>query len=434
MADSLIQLLTPSYLYHGLGGASFCPLSLLTFLPSSAGEFLDPSHPAAHVHEQAHYFQAMTTLTGLDRLSGWWRIISNVADLLTRERLRLPNDPGPAELRDLYVAYMDVQNDLSEILHITPVLSGPQRIAADDRSMAGFAVPRTDDALFFCYGAHTLQESMAMAMEVWREVDCGNYEWAARSSNHAFRYAAASETIAQTLGGRGRDLWWLTIMLCDLALDRIAPHLVFWQMLEHLRERGPGLPPFAAMPELHTELLALTHIDEVEEDRSQLLGAADHWAERGHTSGDPFDQAIGRLFERAGAGLRRRLADPTKLLHDYLTAPVASGLLDEFALPLYVSGTRLISQTEDERLRDAVMFLHLASHRAQVQLGVYNTLQCPFATVPGACDFVRVDACSTAPWTRAEEAKQACAYRYVAHSLAHAMVHADDEERSPHGY
>lgn len=61
MADSLIQLPAPPYLYHGLGGASFCPLSLLTFLPTSAGEFLDPSHPAAHVHEQAHYFQVGQT-------------------------------------------------------------------------------------------------------------------------------------------------------------------------------------------------------------------------------------------------------------------------------------------------------------------------------------------------------------------------------------
>jgi hypothetical protein len=60
------------------------------------------------------------------------------------------------------------------------------------------------------------------------------------------------------------------------------------------------------------------------------------------------------------------MADPTELPHDYLIAPVGSGLLDEFALPLYVSGMRLISQTEDERLRDAVLFLHLASHRAQV--------------------------------------------------------------------
>ena len=88
-------------------------------------------------------------------------------------------------------------------------------------------------------------------------------------------------------------------------------------MLEHLRRRGPGLPPFAAMPELHAELLALTHSDEVEEDRSQLLGAADHWAERGHTS-DPFDQAIGRLFERGrgpSSPTGRSDKAPTRLSH-----------------------------------------------------------------------------------------------------------------------
>lgn len=424
MANPLNRLPIPAYLHHGLGGASFCPLSLLGILPATTSDFLDPSHPAAHVHEQTHYFQAMTTLTGLDRLCGWWRIISNVADLMTRERLRLPTDPGPAELRDLYIAYMDVQNDLSEILRIDQPLAGPHRVSSDDRTIAGYAIPRTDDALFFCYGAHTLQESMAMAMEVWRGVDFGNYAWAAKSRDHAFRYAAASETIAQVLGVRNHDLWWLTILLCDLALDRIAPHLVFWQMLDYLRERGSGLPTFAEMPELHAELLKITHIDEVEHERAQLLDAADFWAERGRSSEDAFDQAIGRLFECSGAGLRRRLADPTALLHGYLVEPVGKGLLDEFALPLYISGNRLVSQTADGRLRDAVMFLHLASHRAQVQLGVMTTPQCPFSAVPGACDFERVDACATAPWDRAEEGGQSCVYRYVAWGLAHATLHA----------
>ena len=45
------------YLRHGVAGARFCPLSLLTFLPATTKEFVDPSGPAAHVHEQTHYFR-----------------------------------------------------------------------------------------------------------------------------------------------------------------------------------------------------------------------------------------------------------------------------------------------------------------------------------------------------------------------------------------
>jgi hypothetical protein len=90
----------------------------------------------------------MTTLTGVGRLAGWWRILSQVADFLTRERLRLPRDPDANDMRQAYAEYMDVQNDLAEILRITPVLSGPQRVFAEERNTAGFAIP--DGAVSCC--------------------------------------------------------------------------------------------------------------------------------------------------------------------------------------------------------------------------------------------------------------------------------------------
>ncbi len=98
----------------------------------------------------------MTTLSGVRRLAGWWRILSEVADYLTRERLLLPRDPEPSDMRQAYAEYMDVQNDLSEILEITPALSGPQRIAIEDRNLCSFALPDGDASAFDCYGAHTI--------------------------------------------------------------------------------------------------------------------------------------------------------------------------------------------------------------------------------------------------------------------------------------
>lgn len=410
MADDVGSSSLPAYLRHATTGARFCQLSFMTILPATVASSFDTETKAALVHEHVHFFQSVTTLSGLNAMLRWWNVVSAVSHHFSTRRV--------VDMAELIAEYDEHIERLEELSHPLPLGDADVGLTlreVDDRQVFGLTRASEAGSLFFPFGGMTLQESMAMAVEQHRGLSRPTYDKVRESPGRGFIYAAASEAIAGELG-RGDDLWWVTALLCQVALDHVSPQMAFMQGLDALASRWKSLPPATALPEAHELVRAATRHELVEEDRARLLEEATDLVDRGRRGTDPFDRAVAKLFDHIKRGTTRWYEDPVGLFDAFLFRPASSGLLDEFALPLYQAEGRLLSQTDDEDLRNAVLFLTLMSHRIQALIGRITDHRCPMLHNTG-CEWARTNECESAPWHRAAEDEQVCAYRVIESAL-----------------
>ncbi len=408
------------HLRHAGSGAWFEPITLTAGgFPTSVSEAVFDEEKLAHVHEYVHYLQATTTFFGLTRFHTLWWSMSEFSTLLTQSDDSL-------EAKQKFIARHQEKLDSLEYLAVpllldieTPIEPGPHYVDTGSRHIGVYAKSKEDYTRLFPLGAEALQESMVMALERWYGYSEDTYQLALQADDAAFYYAVGIESLRAMTGWDDETLWWLTIVLCDIALDHLLPYYAFYYGAQYLKEQYPiDKPKFEDLRVLYLVIQDAIRIDEVDEERQKLRTELEGIIKRSKASDDVFDQAFVRLLERICEGLDLRQQQPTVFVEHLLDMGSSIELLDRFHLPCYQVDERLLTLTTDEHLVNAVLFLIAQMHYLTCFVDDKKDKMCPFYNNREHCQFERVTECEQVPWKRPEKNKDACIYRFVAHRLA----------------
>lgn len=418
----MADLLAP-HLKHAGTGAWFEPLSLIAQLPSSATDIVSDEERLAHIHEYIHYLQATSTFFGISRFHSLWWSSSEFSNLLSKTQYTNEEKQHFINSHKEKISALEYLA-IPVVWDIEPTIkTGSHYVDTGERYVGVYAkyLPEEGYTRLFPLGADALQESMAMAVERYYGYSEQTYQQAKSANNSAFNYAVGTEVLREVTDWGYQDLWWLSIMLSDIALNHMLPYYAFYYGAQALKELYPKYPPSQTeLPHLYKKIKKAVHISEVEEERQKLYQELNAIIARSADSSDTFDKAFVRLLQKIREAIKLRKENPSVFVEHILGLGESLDILDKFHLPCYRVDDRLITTSTDSDLTNAILFLIAQMHYLHCFVDDEINKQCPFYENLDQCQFKRVITCQQAPWQRAaDEQGLGCISRFVSHGLGH---------------
>ncbi|NUO79195.1 hypothetical protein HUU05_03890 [candidate division KSB1 bacterium] len=379
------------------------------------------------LHEHVHYWQAISTPYGIQRLLNWMHagiVLSELAGKLSKLKIPLQKYSATAEappevaqataeiiesrrIIDYFeytaILPFNVSEDPLPPLHFTEV----DFFEDQQPHPVAFVPMKVRDAAYLCpLSGLTLQESMAQAVQNhYEQIDFETFF--ASITPATLNYAAVSYFLFHQFPDQHEQLWERVIMLCDFALNCISPNVVAHGLCSMLlkQPKVAALPPLELYALLWQEWLDIL-TESYEEVRSKLKTLL---ARTSDTSTALFS-AFHFLAEILQRALQQRFDDPEYFVRNMLAAPAE--LMAAYPLPRYFSLGQLKSMAEDRRYHDLGSMI---AFMGRILEGVVWTgdLHCRLYQTEN-CDSPQSELCAVAPWKiLPDENNTLCEFGYM---------------------
>jgi len=432
----IVRPFLAAHLAHADGDVWFDPIPLGASLPTALRDATE-EYRLKYIHEYAHFLQAVSTFLGANRMHTFFWTISDLRKLL------LACD-GKLSLLDIPAHTQQVQTKFAALDQITKdsLIEGQEEQFIADTEHEGFQQVDTGEAKFPAFlrridaarvsvspiGIKALQESMALAVERWIEpaITQGLYESIIKLENWPhFEYASVSEALRSFSNWREETIIWVTVVLCDVALDHYLPLHAFTLALAHLRNHyilaEPSIDQFA---QLHAELRTICHIDLAESERVSLIRELTRVVNLPDKDSAPSDWIFAKYFGMFLNAFSIRAQKPHAFVERllFLDASCPSDFKEFEGIPYYATKQGLLSSREDTDLVTAGLAIICMQHFSKylIGAGAQNSAvsaRCPLFEKPGVCEYAKGEHCHKQPWLAPEEDGQSCIYRFAADAL-----------------
>lgn len=415
--------------------AWFQPFSFMASLPERVRDMQSFDSAYVLLHENLHYIQSITTLSGTYRFVRFWNVYTFAAKLRIEKNVHFTN----ADIDLLQKIWRKAHNEISifdpeigvrsvDIDAGESIPTGLQYLALPDTSKAFAYVKQltNNDYRAFFYDIESLQESMAFAYEIWLGKDIPYYQVLLDSDEPAFfQYIMGLETVKEITQWKNETaIAGLTVFLADYALNHYSPSHAFINgaRLIALQYSEPEEQfDFEAMLDL---LNASLMFDEILEGIEEVNQYFTKLHERSQNSNDPFDRAVGAIVSVMIKALDKRLSDPTYFIRHILTDFGNTDFLKNFHIPLYLNNNEYVDTGIHPNRHEFVLFAHILHHRLLTIVDDQADKTCPYID-KSVCGFKKNHQCRSEPWLRMfkheakEEKPEVCLYRFVEHGLQH---------------
>jgi hypothetical protein len=425
-----------AHLAHADSDAWFDLIALGASLPTSLCDANEEGR-LKYIHEYVHFLQATSTFFGANRMHTFFWTISGLRKLL------LACD-GKLSLLDIPAYTQQVQIKLDGLDQITraSLIEGQEEQFIANTEHEGFQQVDTDEAKFPAFlrridttkvsvspiGIKALQESMALAVERWIEptITQRTYEAAAKPEYwYHFEYISVPEALRSFANWNDETINWVTVVLCDVALDHYLPLHAFTLAVAHLRKHHAlAAPSIDHLAQLHAELRACCHIDLAELDRASLIQELTRVVNLPDQDSAPSDLIFARYFRTYLNAFSVRAQKPHAFVERllFLEAGCPSDLKEFESIPFYFTKNGVVSSQADTNLVTAGLAVLCMRHFSEylISSGAQNpdaSALCPLFEMPGVCEYAKGEHCHKQPWLAPEEDGQSCVYRFAADAL-----------------
>ena len=431
MGESLetIESIAP-HLRHAEGSAWFEPIPLGANLPRRAAT-ANAEFARHYAHEYTHFLQSATTFWGANRMHTFFWSISDLSKALRTANGNLVDldvEKFRAELRKKQAALaliskINLNEDVEGPMFTDAPLVGFQVLDMDDGRMPTFC--RTypgRGTLVTPISVVALEESMAMAVESWMDPEGTQriYSFACALPNwQAFKYVVVQEALGDIAPHWDvATIRWMTVLICDVALNQYLPTFAFIMIMRELRSRThDSTPMLSDVATLHRQLTAACHMETAEVDRIRLLDELSRVAARPGPDSAPFDHIfatyLGVFIEAMQVRANRPHAFVERLLT--LSGSVADDLRRFEAIPFYSTRKELISALPDAELATAGLGMICLQDftRALMKTAPLSVLRtrCPLFDRSGTCEYTKGQHCESTPWLAPIADGYSCIYR-----------------------
>jgi len=379
------------------------------------------------LHEHVHYWQAISTPYGIQRLFNWMQagiILSELAGKTGALKIPLQKyaatAEAPAEVARATAAIIENRRliDYFEYTAILPFAASTEPLPPlhftevdffEDRQPhpVAFVPMKIRDAGYLCpLSGLTLQESMAQAVQN-RNEQIGFDTFVLRITPETLNYAAVPYFLFQQFPEHREQLWERAIMICDLALNCISPNVVAYGLCSMLLQQ-PKLASLSPL-ELHS-LLWQEWLDIFTESYDEVRGKLDTLMTRTGDTSTPLFATLHFLGEILQRALQQRFDDPEYFVRNMLAAPAE--LMAAYPLPRYFALGKLKSTADDPRYHDLGSMI---AFMGQILEGLVWTgdLRCKLYQTEN-CDSPQSPLCAAAPWRiPPDENNTLCAFGYM---------------------
>lgn len=415
----------------------FEPFSFITHLPERVKDMQEFESAYALLHENLHYIQSVTTLSGVYRFVKFWGVYTEAAYLLAekkhysdedREKLKQSWLKAHDEISifDPEIGARAVDIDAQE-----NIPTGLQYLALSEDSKAFAYVKKlaNDDFRVFFYDVQVLQESMAFAYEIWLGKEIPYYQALQDAEDPAvFQYIMGFETVREiTQWTDEKSLAGLTVFLADYALNHYSPSHAFVNGARLVAMEYPEPPEQWDFDALYDLLSASLMFDEILQGIENVNAYVTQLYQNAQGSHDAFDQAVGAMAEVMLRALEKRLTDPTYFSRHILNDFGNEAFLAYFHIPLYLNNNEYVDTGIQPNRHDFVLFANILYHRLRTISDDKADTTCPYFDKT-VCGFEKNEQCQQAPWERVfpheadEEKPEVCLYRFVEHGLQHPKI------------
>lgn len=425
-----------AHLAHADGDVWFDPIPLGASLSTALSDATEEGR-LKYIHEYTHFLQASSTFFGANQMHTFFWTISDLRKLL------LACD-GKLSLLDISAHTQQTQTKLEGLDQITrdSLIEGQDEQFVADTNHEGFQQVDTGEAKFPAFlrridatrvsvapiGIKALHESMALAVERWIEpaITQNLYDNIIKLENWShFEYASVPEALRSFANWSEETIIWVTVVICDVALDHYLPLHAFTLAFAHLRNHyilvEPSIDQFA---KLHAELRASCHIDLAESERASLIRELTRVINLPDKDSAPSDWIFAKYFGMYFNAFSVRAQKPHAFVERllFLDASCPSDLKEFEGIPYYTTKQGLLSSREDTDLVTAGLAIFCMQHFSEylISTGAQNppaSALCPLFEKPGVCEYAKGEHCHKQPWLAPEEDGQSCVYRFAADAL-----------------
>lgn len=379
------------------------------------------------LHEYVHYWQAISTPYGIQRLLNWMQAGIILSELASKTgKLKIPlqkyaaTAEAPTEVVQATAAIIENRRliDYFEYTAILPFAASADPLPPlhftevdffEDQQPhpVAFVPMKMCDVAYLCpLSGLTLQESMAQAIQNRNEhIDFESFF--SRITPETLNYAAVPYFLLHQFPEQRRELWERAIMLCDLALNCISPNVVAYGLCSMLLQQ-PKLASLSTL-ELHS-LLWKEWLDIFTESYDEVRGKLETLLARTKDTSTPLFAALHFLAEILQRALQQRFDDSEYFVQNMLAAPAE--LMVAYPLPRYFALGKLKSTADDPRYHDLSSMI---AFMGQILEGIVWTgdLRCKLYQTE-SCDSPQSQLCATAPWhIPPDESNTLCAFSYM---------------------
>jgi len=417
-----VKLFDTENLNHSGQSAWYRPLTFTSNLPVKISEIEDDDFESRLVvaHENLHYVQSISTISCIRPFFTYWQCHAGLSDFL---RSKNDREAKLQTLRDYYQQFtkeMDHWNGVPELEASDEIDTGPLLAkVGDGETIPVFSQNNTKRGnKFICYTRTAVQESMALAYEIWLGRDPSVLNTALRSGHWQYmQYAIGIAGLHRlTLWDDIKSLSWVTMVCADYALDHAFPGTIFVEAIHQVARNWKTPPALSEIKDIY-ELLSSTYDHNGRSIvREECAGFLNDFRSKAEAEPTQFDAAIHTLFDSMAYAMKVRERKPHLIVKALLRHPNSTWFLENFQMPMYLSDTSVIqSGVGFEKFRASLM-MEVGFHRLK-NLMEPNSSQsvCPYFEF-ATCKFDRSAICEAAPWVhdrRNTNDGNVCVYEYV---------------------
>lgn len=405
------------HLNHATSTAWFNPITLMANLPSSVREAKETEQHLAMIHENVHYIQATTTFFGIYRFLKVWESITELADILTKSGQR---DLTKDQKEQLKAKFWKNNVGAKARFRMEPFFitnqmpQGPYEVEFEDDHFPAYCkvFPDQRRKLYF-YDTVSLQETMALALELWYGFSAELYEDVVKQPELGFHYVVGTEAIKDLTGWEDQSALMLSIILSDIALNHSNPNHVFFYGMAKASEKWKQLPPVEELSEVYRFLFNEFELPEMKLQREMIRHELEYRVSQLLTAVDPFDRALAGLFQVMLTGIDKRENEPEAFVRFLLRDIDDKEFIDTFTMPSFVSQNRVMTINTNQDFTNAPLFVAVAYHFLTAMIEETDQPECPLLNLK-ACGFEKTSACHQKPWAREfKNSQEVCMYRFV---------------------
>jgi len=437
MARSVGIHLAP-HLAHHSSESSFELIPLGANLTSSL-HGADDERSLVYIHEYVHFIQAATSYFGANCMHTFFHSMSVLKKEIEACQGHL------SKLDRAYIAerFAEIRGGLEDIKK-TGILDGKESPIWAETELRGFQAIKTDKGwypvllrqihndearvLVAPISISAIQESMAFAVErrLKPELTKRIYQATLSLDNwDFFDYAAVSETLLNIVPHWDETtIVWVTIVVCDVALDHYLPLYAFNNCMEYIKANyqvsEPNLDEYV---EFHSNLCANCRIESAEIDRDLLIKELNRLVKRTGKDSTPLDRILANYLNLYIKAFEIRVHKPHAFIERllFLDKISQSELQDFESIPFHTTPMGVFSCHNDDNLATAGLAIKCMQHFSYILLHdsskALQTSPCPLHKQDNICDYEKGEYCTKFPWYAPVVNNESCIYRCATDAL-----------------
>lgn len=402
--------------------AWYRPLTFTSNLPIKISEIKTEDFESRLIvaHENLHYIQSISTISCIRPFFTYWQCHAGLSAHL---RTKNVDDSEIHTLKKYYQQFsneMDHWNGTPEIEAYDELPNGPLLVQTKDGVDFPLFVQNNTNRgnKFICYTRTAIQESMALAYEIWLGRSASILDTALRSGHWQYmQYAIGMSGLHRLTHWEDiRSLAWVTIVCADYALDHAFPGQIFIEAIHQVANKWKQPPSLSEIKDIY--LLLSHNYDDAGRIivREECKGFLSDFQSKAEPEPTEFDRAIHTLFDSMMYAMDVRERKPHLIVKTLLNRPNATWFLENFQMPMYLSEASVVqSGTGFDKFRASLM-MEVGFHRLKNIMDEEKKVSaCPYLNY-SSCKFEKTEKCHNAPWThdrRFTSPDKICVYEYV---------------------